>query len=97
MHQPTVAAPPAVWATDMHRAKELENGLAAQQQLTGTKTINNEHISEAYRHVKQVVHDGNRRDFDLYDLLSSTRREETYQNYYQGVRNRQTSISCLIR
>jgi len=41
--------------------------------------------AEAYKHVKLVVNDI-RRDFDLHDLLISTRREETYQPYPQGVR-----------
>ena len=48
-------------------------------------TAGADQASDAYRHVKLVVSDA-RRDFDLLDLLTNTRREETYQPYPRGVR-----------
>jgi hypothetical protein len=74
------SAPPPLWQSDALRgneAKSNENSLF-------NRNVTCDQTSEAYRHVKSVVSDA-RRDFDLHDLLLSTRREETYQPYPAGV------------
>lgn len=40
---------------------------------------------KAYSHVRAVVAGGRMEAPDLYDLLSYTRAQETYQNYIGGV------------
>lgn len=68
------AAPAHNPGTALSSGSNANNGTAGADQA-----------SDAYRHVKLVVSDA-RRDFDLLDLLTNTRREETYQPYPRGVR-----------
>ena len=74
------AAPPPMWQKDAPHA-QLGTGSLVVRPMSPTSAQG----AEAYKHVKLVVNDA-RRDFDLHDLLISTRREETYQPYPQGVR-----------
>jgi hypothetical protein len=72
--------PPMMWASDQLRADQYAGG----QAMGTARHTSTEQVAEAYRHVRQLATD-TRRDFDLYDLLSTARREETYQPYFQGV------------
>lgn len=57
---------------------------AAARESTAVETAGA--CNDTMRHVRQVAAADARRDADLYDLLANTRREETYQPYFQGVR-----------
>ncbi|KAJ9533902.1 hypothetical protein QJQ45_026986, partial [Haematococcus lacustris] len=76
--------PPLQWAGDVLR-NGIGPGRATAGASAGRDALSSEALAEAFRHVKQVVGDA-RRDADLYDLLAGTRREETYQPYFSGVR-----------
>ncbi|KAJ9532820.1 hypothetical protein QJQ45_010939 [Haematococcus lacustris] len=76
--------PPLQWAGDVLR-NGIGPGRATAGGSAGRDALSSEALAEAFRHVKQVVGDA-RRDADLYDLLAGTRREETYQPYFSGVR-----------
>ncbi|KAJ9533501.1 hypothetical protein QJQ45_026553, partial [Haematococcus lacustris] len=76
--------PPLQWAGDVLR-NGIGPGRATAGASAGRDALSSEALAEALRHVKQVVGDA-RRDADLYDLLAGTRREETYQPYFSGVR-----------
>lgn len=78
--------PPSVWQRDISRvAVGGDKGGAGLGGSSGSSRYQSaEQLSEAYRHIRHVGAEA-RRDSDLYDLLSATRREETYQQYYQGV------------
>ncbi len=75
-------APPLMRQSELFRTEGTEAAFGGSSRLLARV----DQASEAYRHVKSVVTAmGDRRGEDLYDLLSSTRREETYQPYFQGV------------
>lgn len=76
-----MADPPPLWLRDISNNAIDRPG--PQAGLGGLRFYSNEALSEAYRHLRQVGEA--RRDCDLYDLLASVRREETYQPYFQGV------------
>ena len=80
------AVPPPLWQRDtlqsLSQASERSPRRGITNRIDQHPTC--EQGAEAYRHVKVVASDA-RRDFDLHDLLISTRREETYQPYPHGV------------
>ena len=91
-------APPPLWQADVLRSiagnadKQTLNSSRGAAPAYGSSTrfaagssLPSDQVAEAYRHVRQVVSSDARRDLDLFDLLSSTRREETFQPYMQGV------------
>eukprot|EP00798_Chlamydomonas_sp_ICE-L_P007357 gene7357-480_t len=78
-------APPALWQSDILRNSGLSDvNLMSTDSRRRMPHISNDQVAEAYRHVRQVVTADSRRDSDLFDLLSSARREETYQPYIMG-------------
>ena len=81
------AAPPPLWQRDALQSLALSAGRSKGplSDLGSDRYPTCEQGAEAYRHVKVVASDA-RRDFDLHDLLISTRREETYQPFPHGVR-----------
>ena len=82
------AVPPPMWQKDSLHL-QLGTGTLVRPSPTSDQG------AEAYKHVKLVVNDV-RRDFDLHDLLISTRREETYQPYPQGVRKLLNFVLCKM-
>ncbi len=91
-------APPPLWQSDA--LQNISNGQdvgrggkagAGGSLVHSRMTYEPALLSEAYRHVRQVT-DG-RREADLYDLLANTRREETYQPHFPGVRGADRSAA----
>ncbi|GAX86588.1 hypothetical protein CEUSTIGMA_g13996.t1, partial [Chlamydomonas eustigma] len=85
------SAPPPLWQSDALRGKNL----SLDEDRRICRDVTCDHTSEAYRHVKSVVNDA-RKDFDLHDLLLSTRREETYQPYPMGWPSLLRSVSPSV-
>ncbi len=88
-----MALPPPVWQRDALRSDPSAQQPPAAGALRAASNCDHDQTAEAYRHVKLVTADG-RRDFDLHDLLLSTRREETFQPYHQGVRAARGRVTC---
>jgi hypothetical protein len=76
-----MAAPPAgaQWARDLDRGRGDAEAVLRLQDV--------ESLSRTWGHVADVAKDF-RRDAELQDLLSSTSKEDTYQQNFQGVRGR---------
>jgi hypothetical protein len=71
--------PPLRWQSDV--AHEQENG--SRPVRDGAQ--DNVKLSDAWRHIKDVAREVSR-EADLYDLLASTNRSDTYQLQTPGVR-----------
>jgi hypothetical protein len=71
-------APPLLWQNDL--ASSAPDGRAPREAIQDS----NERLSDAWRHVISVGRDVGR-EADLYDLLASTNRSDTYQLQTSGV------------
>jgi hypothetical protein len=72
--------PPPLWQSDVVLTP-LVNGA----QAVGTLPVeSSEHVGDAWNHVKQVVLNSGK-EVDLYDMLSATRRDDTYQPHVPTV------------
>ena len=71
--------PPSLWQGDL--AHEQENGTRTTRDVGH----DNVKLSDAWRHIKDVAREVSR-EADLYDLLASTNRSDTYQLQTPGVR-----------
>ncbi len=78
--------PPPAWQGDV--LQNISNGQVARR--AAARTYDAAQLSEACRHMRQLA--DSRREVDLFDMLANTRREETYQPYYPGVR-RTTAVA----
>jgi len=77
-----MAAPPVRWQQDVV-GRTSSRGAAVE---TAPSLQGNERISDAWRHVKTVTEVS--KEYDLFDLLQNTRREDTYQFHIPGVSSR---------
>ena len=72
--------PPRLWQSELAGEQDAAANGAAREAVQDS----NEKLSDSWRHVKQIAREVGR-EADLYDLLASTNRSDTYQLQTPGV------------